>query len=297
MGLVADGRVNGALTYTGWRLKDSGVGNQTNFLTGFTFLAGKWQIAPNFLWQKPIVGPIPTGTPAPGTPRNILDDPFAVIYNREATAGEILLTYDPTPATWMYNWDSDIREDAKLAASIGFVYRHHPTTRDASIGILGDGRTLFAFDGAPPARDLWEVYTRIVSKARPKLGMIANLFAGNGEANGNDPREIFRFGGDIRFVVNSFKLTTELKFNDWGPYDYHKDFNLTYPAQFALDISKSMGPQGWLFDSMPRMGIRLGWRSLDQYSNRFDPDPALSGENGSEWEIRTYLHMNINMQK
>jgi hypothetical protein len=297
MGLVADGRVNGAYTFTGWRLKDSGVGNQTNFLTGFTYLIGNLQIAPNFLWQKPIVGPIPADSPAPARPRNVLDDPFAVIYNRETTAGEILLTYDPTPATWMYNWDSDIREDAKLAASIGFVYRHHPTTRDASIGILGDGRTLFAFDGAPPARDLWEAYARIVSKARPKLGMISNLFVGNGEANGNDPREIFRFGGDLRFVANSFKLITELKFNDWGPYDYHKDFNLTYPAQFALDLSKSFGPQGWLFDSMPRMGIKLSWRSLDEYSNRFDPDPTLAGANGTEWEIRTYLHMNINMQR
>jgi len=297
MGLVADGRVNGAYTFTGWRLKDSGVGNQTNFLTGLTYLVGNWQIAPNFLWQKPIVGPIPAGSPAPARPRNVLDDPFAVIYNREMTAGELLLTYDPTPATWMYNWDSDIREDAKFAASIGFVYRHHPTTRDAAIGILGDGRTLFAFDGAPPARDLWEAYARIVSKQRLALGMISNLFIGNGEAKGNDAREIFRFGGDMRVVASSFKLIAEAKVNDWGPYDYHKDFNLTYPLQLGLDISKSMGPQGWLYDSMPRMGIKLTWRSLDEYSNRFDPDPTLAGANGSEWEIRTYLHMNINMQK
>ena len=296
MGLVADGRVNGALTYTGWRLKDSGVGNQTNFLSGFTFLAGKWQIAPNFLWQKPIVGPIPNDVPAPGRPRNILDDPFAVNYNRETTAGEILLTYDPTPATWMYNWDSDIREDAKLAASIGFVYRHHPTTRDASIGILGDGRTLFAFDGAPPARDLWEVYARIVSKARPNLGMIANLYTGNGEPKGNDTREIFRTGADIRFILDSFKLTTMVKFNDWGPYDYHRDFNLTYPVQLSVDLSKSIGTQGWLENTQPRFGIRLGWRSLDEYSVRFDPDPLLGGKPGSEWEIRTYFHIAIDMR-
>jgi hypothetical protein len=32
--------------------KDSGSGNQTNFLTGFTFRAGDFQIAPNFLWQN-----------------------------------------------------------------------------------------------------------------------------------------------------------------------------------------------------------------------------------------------------
>ncbi|MEO7994546.1 MAG: glycosidase, partial [bacterium] len=61
MGLVADGGPTSTLTYTGWYLKDSGSGNQWNFLTGFTYTRGNLQIAPNFLWQKPIVGPIPSG--------------------------------------------------------------------------------------------------------------------------------------------------------------------------------------------------------------------------------------------
>jgi len=36
MGLVAGGGADYTQTYTGWKLKDSGSGNQTNFLTGFT---------------------------------------------------------------------------------------------------------------------------------------------------------------------------------------------------------------------------------------------------------------------
>ena len=67
----------------------------------------------------------------------------------ETRAAEILFTYDPTPATWMYNWDSDRREDAALAASLGFVYYNFPTTQDAGIGIFADGRSTFAFPGAP----------------------------------------------------------------------------------------------------------------------------------------------------
>ena len=78
-------------TFTGWRLKDSGSGNQYNFLTGLTYNVGKLQIAPNFLWQKPLEGPITTDVPAPGRPRNILDDPFVVRANREQVAGELLL--------------------------------------------------------------------------------------------------------------------------------------------------------------------------------------------------------------
>ena len=105
---MANGGYDQTQTYTGWQLKDNGSGNQWQVLSGFTYnLGSTFQVAPNFMWQKPIVGPIPAGAPAPARPRNILDDPFSVRVNRETIAGEILFTWDPTPATWMYAWDSD----------------------------------------------------------------------------------------------------------------------------------------------------------------------------------------------
>jgi hypothetical protein len=67
-------------------------------------------------------------------PRKNIQDPFAVRGNRETVAGEVLLSYDPTPATWMYEWDNDFAEDAKFAMNLGFVFRHQPTTQDAAIG-------------------------------------------------------------------------------------------------------------------------------------------------------------------
>ncbi len=307
-GLVADGGVNQALTFTGWRLKSSGLGNNYNFLTGLAVTLGDFQIAPNLLWQKPIEGPIPGDVPAPGRPRNILSDPFAVLGNRETTAGELLITYDPTPATWFYAWDSDESEDAKFAFNAGYIFRHQPTTRDASIGILADGRTIFAFPGAPPARDLWEVYTRIVSKLSPGLGLIANLYGGLGQANGSDARLIERYGGDIRLVMNQIKIITQVKVNDWGPYDYHRDFNLTYPLQLGLDLSTNLGMPEWFGLPQTRLGVLATWRSLDKYSPRYCPtkslnvlgepvcDPKAPGfSDGSEWEIRTYLHFNLGM--
>ena len=306
MGLVADAGPTATQTFTGWRLKDSGSGNQWNALSGFAVNLGKWQIAPNFLWQKPIEDPVPNGVPAPGRPRNVLDDPFAVRANRETTAGELLLTYDPTPGTWMYTWDSDIREDASFAASVGFVFRHHPTTQDAAIGIFADGRTTFAFPGAPNARDLWEVHGRFVSKLRPGLGLIANLYGAKGEPNGSDPRVVNHYGGDVRVAAGTIKLTASAKFNDWGPYDYHRDFNLTYPVQIIADISNVLGTPDWFDVPQTRLGVRLTWRSLDEHSPRYCPGQRLDSSgavlcdevfaglsNGREWEIRTYLHLNV----
>jgi hypothetical protein len=306
MGLVANGSADNVMTFTGWRLKDSGSGNQVNFLSGFTYSLGKLQIAPNFLWQKPIEGPIPADLGGPARPRNILDDPFIVRANRETIGGELLFTFDPTPGTWMYEWDNDRSEDADFAVSAGVVYRHLPTIQDAAVGILGDGRSIFAFDGSAPAQDLWEAHARIVSKPNKDFGVIATLYAGNGQANGSDARLIQRYGMDVRVIAKTFKLQSFVRVNDWGPFDYHRDFNLTFPLQTMLDLSANLGRPDWFNMPGTRIGVRGTWRSLDQYSPRYAPaytinaagesvpDPTAIGfDNGSEWEVRVYVSINI----
>ncbi|WP_075340763.1 glycoside hydrolase family 2 TIM barrel-domain containing protein [Tenacibaculum agarivorans] len=303
MGLVANGGGDQTQTFTGWKLRDTGSGNQTNILSGFTYSLGNFQIAPNFLWQKPLVDVMPNDVGGPGRLRNILDDPFVVRANRETTAGEILFTYDPTPATWMYQWDNDRAEDAKFAMNLGFVYRHLPTTQDAHVGFLAD-RTIFAFPNSAPAQDLWEVHSRVVSKITPDFGLVANIYAGNGQGNGDSQRTIDRFGTDIKVIHKNLKVMGAVKVNDWGPFDYHRDFNLTFPLQLMLDVSTAIGKQDWFILPSTKIGLRGTWRSLDQFSPRYAPNAALpfanspiispvGFENGSEWEIRTYIHINI----
>ncbi len=305
MGLVADGGADYTKTFTGWTLKDCGSGNQYNVLSGFTYAIGNFQIAPNFLWQKPIVGPIASDVQAPGRPRNVLEDPFAVRINRETTAGELLLSYDPTPGTWMYEWDNDMREDAPLAVSLDFVYRHLPTTQDAAIGVMAN-RTLFAFPGAPKAHDLWETNVRLVSKVTRDFGFIAKILVGDAQSNGSDERLIQRYSGDVTMIYKKVKLMSSVKVNDWGPYDYYHDFNLTYPLQVVADLSASAGSPNWFFLPETRFGVRCVYRTLDQYSPRYAPtyimnsvgemvpDPTALGYGpGNEWEVRVYLHFNI----
>jgi hypothetical protein len=244
---------------------------------------------------------MPNGVGGQGRLRNVIDDPFAVRGgNRETLGAEILFTYDPTPGTWMYEWNNDVVEDAKFAMSAGFVFRHLPTTQDAHIGFLAN-RQFFAFGESTPAEDLWEAHTRIVSKLSPELGMIGNFYYGNGQANGDSDRTITRYGGDLRMIYKRMKLVSHFKVNDWGPFDYHRDFNLTFPLQVMLDVSTSLGKQDWFGLPNTQIGIRGTWRSLDQYSPRYAPEGLTPAPNvffagypeGSEWEIRTYVHINI----
>ena len=303
MGLVANGGVDQTLTFTGWKLKDSGSGNMTNILSGFTYAIGDFQIAPNFMYQKPLVDPMPNDVGAPGRLRNWISDPFAVRGgNREATAFEMLISFDPTPGTWMYEWNNDRAEDAKFAFNLGFIYQKFNSAQDAHIGFLAD-RTFFAFPRSAPQEDLWEVHSRIVSKLSNQTGIIANLYYGNGQANGDSDRLIRRFGSDVRMIHKSLKVHGHVKVNDWGPFDYHRDFNLTFPLQLMLDVSTNLGNPDWFALPGTTLGIQGIWRSLDQFSPRYLPlqapefeEPPLSPvgfPNGSEWQIRTYLHVNI----
>lgn len=311
MGLVADGGPTAVQTFSGWQLKDSGKGNQRNIFTGVSMRFGNLEVAPNFAWQKPLRGPIPD------VPRNVLDDPFAVRENREMTAFELLLTYDPTPATWMYQWDNDIREDAYFAMTFGTIIKDLPTTTDA--GLFFDsaaGNPIYAFPaGSPPRKigslsnlfrdHIWELYARIISKPIHDFGLIANLLYGTGEPNGNDPRLIKRYVTDIRVVYKKSKLQTVFKLNDWGPYDYHRDHNLTYPIQWIGDLSTGIGSPDWFDRPQTKIGIKFTYRTLDQYSPRYNPPmipgpgdimfPDPTAGDGSEWEIRTYLHFNVKM--
>jgi hypothetical protein len=309
-GIVADGGPTEPITFTDWKLKDSGFSNQTNFISGLAMNVGDYQIGPNFLWQKPIVGPIPGWLDPPARPRNLIQDPFAVRDNRETIGGELLLTYDPTPATWFWAWDNDVREDARLAWSLGYVYRHLPTTMDASIGILADGVTFFAFPGAPPPKNLWEVNARVVSKLGYKTRIVGHLYFGPAYPNGWTYEEdtaapwlgrlIDRFGADLRVTSGPVAFETFVKVDDWGPFDYHRDFNLTYPLHVMGDISYSLGKPQWFDNPSTSIGVRGVWRSLDKNSNRYCPgltdgvcDPLAPGSNGAEWEVRTYLHVSI----
>lgn len=306
MGLVASGGADNTLTLTGWRLKDCGSGNMQNALAGFTYQLGNFQIAPNFMWQKPLVGPMPNGINAPGRLRNIIDDPFAVRSNRETLAGELLLTFDPTPATWMYDWENDNNEDATFAASLDFVYRHLPTSQDAAIGILADGRSTFAFAGSAPAHDLWETNLKVASRVSRDFGIISNVYLGTAQANGDDARLIKRLGADARMMYKKFKLNAFVKFNDWGPYDYHKDFNLTFPFQCEVDLSTNLFKPKWLGPISTCVGIRGAFRTLDKYSPRYvagyvsdgnggfvESTDIIGAPHGNEWEIRTYISFSL----
>ena len=189
-----------------------------------------------------------------------------------------------------------------MAGSLSFIYKRHHTTADAGL-FYSDTDQVYAFPGATPARDLWEVNSRIVNNFGLTARMISHIYFGLGEPNGDNTRLIHRYGLESRVAWTSVALAGHLKFNDWGPYDYHRDHNLTFPMQVMADVSFNLGKIQWFNFPQTKFGIRGTYRTLDRYSNRYMPDGydvPDQGElypegapDGNEWEIRTYLHLSI----
>lgn len=292
-GLVADGGPDETVTFTGWSLKDGGQGNGVQLLSGVAIDVGTIQIAPNFMYQQPFVGPLPalatvwdanTGYLYPGlTPRNVFDDPFAVLGSRETIAGEMLLVWDPTPGTWFWAWDNAMHEDAPMAAAFDFVYRHQPTQRDALFGFDEEGN-LFAFSDSPVAADVWTATATVMANLGPAHRLFLGGMAGAEQSTGDDDRMINRTAVTADLWAKKTALKTAFRWNDWGPFDYHKTFNLTFPFQASADLST--GVRGFsLEDPGTRLGARFKYRTFDEFS----PDPLITGQEGHELELYTYL--------
>lgn len=297
-GLVADGGPEQDQRFTGWTLRNSGRGNHWHGSGGFALNVKRFQIAPHFLYQKPLVGPL---EPNPSSlnsnifqpaiqPRNIFKDPFLVLDNREQISGEILLVYDPTPGTWMWYWDNDIREDAPFAASLNIAYQKFLTTTDAQIGFNEYG--VFVFPSAPPAADLWTIQSRLLFTNSGGSRLIANLYGGTNQSTGSDPRLVQRYGGQFRLWHKKASADVQIKINDWGPYDYHRAFNLTFPLQVISDFSYGMAnPRFGEF--FPKLGIYSKYRLMDEFSPDTISHPNLPNDWGFEYEVGSYVHFGI----
>ncbi len=285
MGLVADAAPDPRVTFTGWTLKDSGSGNQVNAMTGLAVNLGMFQIGPNLLWQRPLVGPGHSITNIAAS-RNIDADPFVVRGNRETQAAELMLVFDPTPATWMWQWDNDLQENAPIAVSLDLVYRHQPTATDAGTFYAPDGTTRFAFPAGVPAADVYELHLRAVSAPVPGLRLVLHAWAGNEQSTGNSTRQPHRYGFDFTLGWHALQVSGFAKFNDWGPYDYYRDFNLTFPLQLMADVSYTLGPVRWLWQQQTKIGIRVMDRYLNGYSGgRYVQNPNDPTTWGEAYEI------------
>ena len=286
-GLVADGghvhRTFGIMDPS--RLPYSGMGNKREYEAGMILRFGNLMLYPRVMYRDNLVhaNPFiePSGVPGaliPGVnPRNTDEDPFAVLGNREARSAELYLTYDPTGATQFYDWDNDWREDAKFAFNIGGTYTEYPTPTDAYLFFLDSAGQNVPFGAGLPPEDVWGVSSRIVMNPNRNQKYIFRLVRGFEQSGGSpvrDTADYYQFHWKAEFNRKHVFEGYYMK-DAWGPYDFFRQFNITFPEQIKLDYSVLLGTSGQIGkiadeQRATRVGIRALYRSLDEQNETFD---------------------------
>ncbi|MBT8105517.1 MAG: hypothetical protein HKP05_07740 [Woeseiaceae bacterium] len=292
-GLVADGGAHHKVfgVFDPSVLPYSGLGNKREYEAGMIMQFGNFMVFPRLMYRdnlvdaNPFILPVPGGGGAvsPGiSPRDRDNDPFAVLDNREARSAELFVTYDPTGATQFYAWDNEWREDAEFAIDFGGGYTEFPTATDANLFFLSELETNSSFGRGLPAEDVWTVQSRMVFNPKPGHKLITKIVRGFNQSTGEPEggtRDYWTF--DWKAVIGGrHTFRGYYKKDAWGPYDFNRQFNTTYPEQVKLDYSILLGGNAGGFVSAvgeaeaTRVGIRALYRSGDENS---DLDPVLEG--------------------
>jgi beta-galactosidase len=250
----------------------------------------------NLVGANPFVAPsiTPDGTLNPGlSPRDRDNDPFAVLGNREARSAEMFLTWDPSGATPFYDWDNDWREDAKFAFNVGGNYTEYPTPTDAYLFFFEPSGINASFGRGLPAEEIWSVTSRLVFNPTQRSRFIARLVRGFEQSTG-DPdggaRDFFEIHGKAvlgrRHIISGYFMK-----DSWGPYDFYRQFNITYPEQYRIDYSYLLGSAGKLGSRVDeerasKIGIRATFRTTDENS---PDDEFLGGLNDHLFLVVAYF--------
>ena len=272
-GLVAD--AGSPLVEFDSTIPHSSLGNKYVVEGGLLIPIGNFWLLPRGLYRKNLLDANPSleaysdGTEffAGLTPRNRDADPFAVLDNRETVAAEFFITYDPTPASFFYDWDSDRKEDAPFAFSIGGNITQYETVTDANLFFYQEGNTNASFGKGMRAEDLWLAKGKFIFNPNPNLKIISNLETGKQQATGNpngDSAEYFSFEGKVVMQKKHY-ISAYAKKDAFGPLDWYRQFNITFPYQFMLDYSVLI--DNILLETISsRIGFKSLFRTLDENS-------------------------------
>lgn len=296
-GLVADS--GDTVTENGTELPYSNLGNKKEIEGGILIPLGDYTIYPRFLVREnivdanPQIDPVTTGTTlSPGiNARDFDSDPFAVLGNREAKSAEIILTYDPTFATYFYDWNADVTEDAPLAYNLGLTYTQYDTITDSDRFFFEEANTNASFGKGLDAEDVYLIKSKIYLNPGKSAKYIFDIQRGKQQSTGKPDEESVVFTSfQAKAVIDSKHIiSASYKKDAFGPYDFYRQFNLTYPEQYTLEYTRLLDNNKSEKDSSS-MGVKVFYRTLDELS---PADEYEDGDNDHMFEIQTYFKYNF----
>jgi beta-galactosidase len=277
------GRVASAnpfMSRNGSQLTDLGTGNKQEVRFGADVALGYLTVSPTFLWRRPLSFPLPIASFGPRSP---LTDVFTVWDNREAVQTEIMLGWDPKGDTFFHDWNADEREHADIAASLSFLLNSYLGSTDANNFFLADGTPASFSSGLPAVENTWSLNFKMISNPFPDFRAVVNFRTGLGQSTGEVTDLINYYAGSAQVRYKNWIFFGSLSKDDWGPADWYRNFNITYPWQWTVDIARGFAIPTFM-GSENRIGVNFSGK---QFADS-DPD-----KDGRIWQSVLSGYLNI----
>jgi len=283
----------------GTELPYSSLGNKREYEVGARYTSGSYTLYPRLLYRENIIDANPKGTGLPRiSPRKNGTDPFFVLDNRSAKSAELYFTYDPTPGTFFYEWDNDLREDAPFAFNVGLTATEYDSATDANTYYNDEFNIANATfnDTGLAAANVWLLKSKMVFNTSNKLNTVLNLEAGKQQSSKNPGDGINTFGDAKKYYSIEGKLiynkehifSAKFVKDGFGSYDFQRDFDIRFPEQYELEYVKLLD-KGLSEKKSSKIGVKALYRTLDDSSRSTDP----VYQDDETFELRAFYEYNF----
>ncbi|MCR5217358.1 glycoside hydrolase family 2 TIM barrel-domain containing protein [Treponema sp.] len=306
-GVVAD--TNAAIARGSFFTADSGSGNRFEVQLGAELTYGDMVFKPVVRARTPLEKPMGRSL--------VSGSPFVVgLGNRQAVEVEAVFTYDPEGGTWFHEWNSEDIEGAPWAFSVTGLYQLYAGKTDnlcyksdsKTTVNRNDGTTVTDYEwydgGALDLQNnLFQVGTRWVLNPPqvPGLRAIINANVGRLSAStgawedaGSDEFCTFVSGG-IAARYKHFIGSLDCTVNGWGTESWWRDFNMTFPLQYTLDLAYAFGTNPSFLDSANRIGLKIVGKNFgEDSSDAYGALPYGASVDGAMYmEVTTYFSIGL----
>jgi hypothetical protein len=113
---------------------------------------------------------------------------------------------------------------------------------------------------------------------------------GQTQAHVPDARLLIRSSIEATAQLKHWMASAAVHLSDFGPYDYHRDFDLTYPLQLKGSVYRML-KRPKPNERVSRWGFTASFRTLDENSDYFE---LYDGDNSPyQLEIGTHLQVGL----
>ena len=137
--------------------------------------------------------------------------------------------------------------------------------------------------------DVWGLKSKFIINPNRALRYVVDVHGGKKQSTGQpneDAVEFFSLSGKV-IVDKTHIYEGYVKVDDFGPYDFQRQFNVVYPLQLKFEYSRLLDA---LLDEdkSSKIGVKFLYRELDEDSPEEDYQ---DGENEYEFEVQTYFKL------